>query len=224
MNVIIFGATGMIGSGVLLECLDDTRVESVLTIGRTATGVKHPKLREIARADLFDYADIQDQLTGYDACFFCLGVSSTGMSEVDYQRITYDLALAAAETLARVNPGSTFCFVSGQGTDSTEKGRVMWARVKGKTENHLLRLPLDAYMFRPGLIQPVRGVRSKTRLYQTLYNIVGPIFPLLRRLFPRQITTTAVIGHAMLRVATEGYEKRILETPDINALGAQDAA
>jgi uncharacterized protein YbjT (DUF2867 family) len=163
MKVLIFGATGMVGQGVLLECLRDTGVEQVATIGRTATGTRQPKLRDIVHRDLENYAGIEPMLTGYDACFFSLGITSAGMREPDYERITYRFTLAAAETLSRANPGMTFIYVSGSGTDSTEKGRSMWARVKGRTENALLRLPLNAYMFRPGFIQPLDGIQSKTR-------------------------------------------------------------
>ena len=218
VKVIVFGASGMVGSGVVTECLADPRVRSILIVGRTATGVKDPKVRELIRSNFFDYGDARGQLRGYDACFFCLGVSSAGMKEATYYRLTYDLTIAAATALAELNPGMTFCYVSGEGTDSTEKARSMWARVKGKTENQLLRLPLKAYMFRPGYIQPLKGARSKTRWYQMAYNVVGPLYPLLRRLFPTHMTTTENVGRAMIRVAAEGYPKHVLENPDINAL------
>ena len=165
MKVLLFGATGMVGQGVLRECLLDTSVTSVATIGRSASGITDPKVREIVHQDLANYTAIEADLTGFDACFFCLGVSAAGMKEADYERITYGFTLAAAETLSRLNPGMTFIYVSGEATDSTEKGRSMWARVKGKTENALLRLPFKAaYMFRPGFIQSVNGERSKTAL------------------------------------------------------------
>jgi uncharacterized protein YbjT (DUF2867 family) len=221
VNVIIFGATGMVGAGVLLECLEDPRVRSVLAVGRKSCGVAHPKLREHLRADFFDYRDAAADLTGHDACFFCLGVSSAGILEPEYHRLTYDLTLAVAQALLAANPALTFCYVSGEGTDSTERGRFMWARVKGKTENHLLRLPFSAYLFRPGFIQPLKGVRSKTRLYQAFYDLAGPLFPLLRRLLPRHVTTTASVGRAMIEVAAHGHVKRVLENPDINALAAR---
>ena len=164
MKVILFGATGMVGQGVLRECLLDPTVDAVLTVGRSPTGQRHAKLREITHADFGDYSAIEDDLRGYDACFFCLGVSSVGLSEADYHRVTYEYTLAAARTLVRLNPGLTFVYVSGQGTDSTEKGRTMWARVKGRTENELLKMPFKgAYMFRPGYIQPVKGAVSSTR-------------------------------------------------------------
>ncbi len=219
MKIILFGATGMVGAGVLLECLDDARVESILVIGRTASGVTHAKLREIVRADLFSYDDLAEELTGIDACFFCLGTSAVGMSESAYHRVTYDLTIAAASALAELNPGMTFCYVSGVGTDSSEKGRFMWARVKGRTENELLRMRLDAYMFRPGFIQPLRGVRSKTNLYQAIYSVTAMVIPLLRRLFPNQVTTTTHVGRAMINVAASGFPKRILGNREINILG-----
>lgn len=219
MHVLIFGATGMVGQGVVRECLLDAGVERVTTIGRNATGAAAPKLRELVHADLWNYAPIERELTGLDACFFCLGVTSAGMKEADYERITYGIAVAAAETLARLNPGMTFVFVSGAGTDSSEKGRVMWARIKGRTENAILRLPFKgAYAFRPGVIQPLHGIRSRTTLYNVGYAIVKPLLPLLRWAFPGQILTTEQIGRAMLKVARSGAPKRILEAKDIDAL------
>jgi uncharacterized protein YbjT (DUF2867 family) len=167
LKILLFGATGMVGAGALLECLADPRVESVLSISRSPTGRTHPKLREVMRADFFTYDDLRADFAAADACFFCLGVSSVGMSEADYTRLTYDLTLAAARAMVAVNPRLTFCYVSGVGTDSSEEGRTMWARVKGRTENALLALPFTAaFMFRPGFIQPVNGVRSKTRWYR----------------------------------------------------------
>ncbi len=219
MRVLIFGATGMVGQGVLRECLLDPGVERVTTIGRNATGAADPKLRELVHADLWNYASIEKELTGLDACFFCLGVTSAGMKEADYERITYGIAVAAAETLARLNPGMTFVFVSGAGTDSSEQGRVMWARVKGRTENAILRLPFKgAYAFRPGVIQPLHGIRSRTTIYNVGYAIFKPLMPILRWAFPGQILTTEKIGRAMLKVARSGAPKRILEAKDINAL------
>jgi uncharacterized protein YbjT (DUF2867 family) len=219
MNVLLFGATGMVGQGVLRECLLDSGVTSVVSIGRSTTGVSHPKLHEIIHADLSDYAPIESQLSGFDACFFCLGISSAGMNEEQYTRITYDITLNAAETLARLNPGMTFVYVSGQGTDSTEHGRTMWARVKGRTENALLRLPFKAaFMFRPGVIVPRFGARSKTTSYRVLYTLTRPLLPLLLRAFPNQVLTTDEIGHAMLLVARRGAPKPILETADIRSL------
>ena len=210
----------MVGGGILIECLEDPRVRSILVLGRTTCGVVHPKLRELLRSDFFDYSDARADLTGHDACFFCLGVSAAGMTEAAYHRLTYELTLAAATALAELNPDLTFCYVSGEGTDSSERGRFMWARVKGKTENHLLRLPFKAYMFRPGYIQPLKGVRSKTTLYQALYNVLRPLYPLLRRVAPSHVTTTVNVGRAMIRAAASGYSKRVLGNPDINMLAS----
>jgi uncharacterized protein YbjT (DUF2867 family) len=219
MNVLILGASGMVGQGVLRECLLDARVARVLTLGRTATCQSHPKLREIVHADLFDLSAVEDQLTGLDACFYSLGASAAGLSEPEYARINYDMTLAVAKTLARLNPSMTFVYVSGSGTDSSERGRVMWARVKGRTENALMRLPFKAaYMLRPGLIVPMHGVRSKTTLYRIFYTVMTPLLPLLKALFPRSIITTEQLGRGMLRLARSGYSKRVLETADLAAL------
>jgi len=219
MKVLIFGASGMVGQGVLRECLRDPGVESVTAIGRSASGTSHAKLRDLVHRDMWHYASIESELTGLDACFFCLGVTSAGMNEADYQHITYGIAVSAAETLARLNPQMTFIFVSGAGSDSTEKGRVMWARIKGKTENAILRLPFKgAYVFRPGVIQPLHGIRSRTAIYTAGYMLFRPLMPLLRRAFPGQILTTELIGLAMLKVARSGAPKRILESKDISAL------
>lgn len=220
MRVLLFGATGMVGHGVLLECLEDPEIESVLTVVRSPTGESHPKLHELTHEDFFDYSDIEDVLAGHDACFFCLGVSSAGMKEAAYRRLTHDLTLRAAETLVRLRPEMTFCYVSGAGTDSTESGRSMWARVKGETENHLLNLGFaTAYMFRPGYIQPVKGVRSKTWWYQAAYSVLGLLYPIWQAVAPGLVTTTERVGRAMIRVARDGYPKPILETRDINSLG-----
>jgi len=219
MNVTLFGATGMVGAGALLECLADPRVESILVVVRTATGRTHPKIREVLLPDFFDYTTLQTAFASCDACFFCRGVSAIGMSEVAYSHLTYDLTVAAATTMVAANPKMTFCYISGVGTDSTEHGRTMWARVKGKTENALLALPFKAaFMFRPGYIQPVEGVRSKTGWYQAVYNVLAPTYPLLRRLFPGSVTTTANLGRALIRVAASGYPKSILHARDINLL------
>lgn len=215
MKVLLFGATGMIGQGVMLECLRDHGVELIVTVGRTATGVRDSKVREIEHHDLLEFRGMEDALCGFDACFFCLGVTSSGMKEADYARITFSMTLAAAEMLSQVNQSMTFIYVSGSGTDSSERGRVMWARVKGRTENALLRLPFHAYMFRPGFIKPLDGIHSKTPSYRTFYRVVGPALPLLHRAFPNHILSTREIGQAMLAVARSGYQKRILETKDI---------
>ncbi len=219
MNVILFGTTGMVGQGVLRECLLDPGVERVLCVGRNAIGRQHPKVREVVQADLFDIVPIEGQLQGYDACFFCLGVSSVGMTEDAYRRVTHDLTLNVARTLARLNPGMTFVYVSGAGTDSSEQGRSMWARVKGATENALLKLPFKAaYMFRPGVIVPLHGITSKTPIYRIFYTLARPIWRPLHTAFPRAITTTEQVGRAMLCAARKGAPKSILESADINAL------
>ena len=220
MKVILFGATGMVGQGVLRECLLDGEVESVLAILRSGTGRRHAKLQELVHENFFDFSALGSRLSGYDACFFCLGVSSAGMTEADYQRVTYDITLAAAKTLVERNPAMTFIYVSGAGTDGTERGRTMWARVKGRTENALLELPFQGvYMFRPAFIQPRDGITSKTRSYRVLYALFGPVFPALRTLFPRYVTTTEEVGRAMLEVAKHGESKAVLENQDIIALG-----
>jgi uncharacterized protein YbjT (DUF2867 family) len=219
MNVLVFGATGMIGQGVLRECLLDPGVALVQTVGRTATGVTHPSLSEIVHADLMSYVSIEPRLVGFDACFFCLGVSSAGMSEADYERVTYGITMAAATALARLNKSMTFIYVSGAGTDSSERGRIMWARVKGRTENALFRLPFKAaYAFRPGVIQPLHGIKSRTAAYRVLYSITQPLLPVLRRLMPGLILTTEQIGRAMLAAARQGAPTRVLESRDISAL------
>ena len=221
MKVVLFGATGMVGAGVLRECLTDNRVREVLAVQRSPSGVTHTKLRELIRSDFFDFQDARDAFRGADACFFCLGVTSVGKTEQEYHRLTFDITLSAARTLADVNPGMTFCYVSGQGTDSTERGRSMWARVKGKTENELLRLPLRAYMLRPGYIQPMGGIRSRTRLYRVFYQIMAPLYPVIRRLAPNLVTTNESVGRAMIMLAVSGYPSPILEVRDINRLAAQ---
>jgi uncharacterized protein YbjT (DUF2867 family) len=224
MRVLLFGATGMVGQGVLLECLRDQAVELIVTLGRTATGIRDAKVREIVHRDLGDYRGMEDSLSGFDACFFCLGVTSSGTKQADYERITYAYTLAAAEPLSRIRPGMKFVYVSGSGTDSSENGRTMWARVKGRTENALLHLPLEAYMFRPGFIEPLDGIQSKTPSYRMFYKVAHPILPALRRWFPNRILSTRDIGLAMLAVARSGYERRILETIDIRRLAGPASA
>ena len=223
MNAILFGATGMVGQGVLQECLRSGEVESVLSIARGTTGRVHPKLREIAHRDFTDFSAIEGELRGYDACFFCLGVSSIGMREADYRRVTYDFTLAAARVLARQNPGMTFIYVSGSGTDSSGNGSTMWARVKGQTENALFELPFKAaYAFRPAYIQPLDGIVPKTKWLRAVYAIVGPLYPVWKALFPKYVTTTAQVGRAMIHVAREGAPKRVLENRDINEICGGD--
>ena len=222
MKVILFGASGMVGQGVLLECLKDPEVTEVFSIGRGPCRRVHPKLREVVQKDFTDFSSLEPKLKGYDACFFCLGISSAGMSEADYRHVTYDFTVAAAAPLARLNPQMTFIYVSGAGTDSTEKGRVMWARVKGQTENALFKLPFKAaYAFRPGAIQPMDGITSKTKLYNVLLVIFGWLFPLLRKLFPRHVTTTRILGRAMIKAARAGAPSKWVESWDINALGSE---
>ncbi len=216
--MLVFGATGMVGQGALRECLLDPNVVEVLSIGRNTTGQVAPKLREVVAPNLMEISAVAPELKRFDACFFCLGVSSTGMTEADYRRVTFDVTLAVARTLAQQNPDMTFIYVSGAGTDSTGLGRSMWARVKGETENALLALPLKAVMFRPGGIVPLHGIQSRTPLYRILYQLTGPIWPALYRALPQYVTTTEQVGRAMLRVAQLGAPKRILETRDINAL------
>ncbi len=219
MKVILFGATGMVGQGVLRECLLDAGVEGVLAVGRSPIGQQHAKLREIVHDDFLDYSAIESQLAGYDACFFCLGVSSVGMSEERYRHLTHDITLAAATTLSKLNPQMVFIYVTGRGTDSTERGPLMWARVKGKTENDLLKLPFRAaYMFRPAGIQPLHGIRSKTAWYQTAYVVAAQLLTLLNRIAPKYMTTTEQVGRAMIKVARDGYPKPVLESEDINAV------
>ncbi len=211
----------MVGQGVLRECLLDPEVKQILLIGRSSTGTNNPKVREIVQKDLADLSARESQLSGYDACFFCLGVSSVGMSEADYKRITYDLTIGAATTLARLNPQMTFIYVSGKGTDTTEKGSTSWARVKGATENALLRMPFKAaYMFRPGMIQPMHGEMPKAGMTRAALTLLRPFIPLLMKLGPKYTTTTERMGRAMLNAAKHGAPKTILESEDINSLSS----
>jgi hypothetical protein len=217
IKAIITGTTGMVGEGVLHECLLHPEVESVLVINRKPCGVKHEKLKEIIHKDFFNLSSIEEQLTGYNACYFCAGVSSIGKKENEYSRITYDLTMNFAKTLVRLNPVMTFCYVSGVGTDSTEKGKSMWARVKGKTENDLLKLPFKAtYMFRPGFIKPTKGLKNAYKLYK----LFTPFYPVLRKLFPKYVVTLEELGLAMIKVTLVGSEKKILECRDIVKLSS----
>jgi uncharacterized protein YbjT (DUF2867 family) len=219
VKVLIFGATGMVGQGVLRECLAAPDVELVKTVGRTPTSQKHPKLQELVHAEMWDYDGIEDELSNFDACFFCLGASAAGMSDEKYKHLTYDLTMNAANSLVRLNPRMVFIYVSGFGADSTEKSKIMWERVRGKTENALLALPFRAvYIFRPGMIQPLGGIKSKTPAYRIFYSLTNPLLPLLRAALPNQIVTTAQVGQAMLNAVRFGAPKRILESADINAL------
>jgi uncharacterized protein YbjT (DUF2867 family) len=219
MKVVLFGATGMVGQGVLRECLLDPGVESVLAVGRSLTGQRDPKLREIVHDNFWDFSNIESELAGFDACFFCLGVSSVGMDAERYRHLTYDITLAAAKTLVKLNPGMVFIYVTGRGTDSSEGGSLMWARVKGKTENDLRKLPFKAaYMFRPAGIQPLHGVKSKTAWVQAIYVATAPLLALLARTSPKYMTTTEQVGRAMIKVARDGYPRPVLESEDINAV------
>jgi len=216
MNIILFGATGMVGQGVLQECLRADDVERVLTVGRQATGQSHPKLQELVHADLLDLSPVASRLEGFDACFFCLGASVLGLDEAGYMRINHDMPVHAGALLSRLNPGMTFIYVSGQGTGNAS---AMWSRVKGKTEQDLLAMPFKAaYMFRPGIIQPVDGVRSKTAWYNALYVVFAPVVWLARRIVPGYILNTKEVGQAMLVAVRTGAPKTILEPPDIKAL------
>jgi uncharacterized protein YbjT (DUF2867 family) len=215
IKVILTGATGMVGEGVLHECLSHPMISEILIINRKPAGVSHPKLKEIIHADFYDFSAIENQLAGYDACFFCLGVSSVGMKEEAYTKLTYTLTMHVAETISKINPGSIFCYISGAGTDSSEKGKLMWARVKGKTENDLARLPFKrVYNFRPGILTPTKGLKNTLGFYKYL----GWLIPLIRTVAPNSISTLKELGIAMINAVTKGYEKNILEVKDIKQL------
>ncbi len=215
IKVILTGATGMVGEGVLHECLSHPAVKEILIVNRKPSGITHPKLKEVIHNNFYDFSPIQNQLKGYDACLFCLGVSSVGMKEEKFFELTYTLTMHVAETLSRINPGSTFCYISGSGTDGTEKGRTMWARVKGKTENDLMKLPFgDVYNFLPGILAPTKGLKNTLGFYKYL----GWLIPVVKVVGPNIISTLKDLGLAMIQVATYGYDKHILEVKDINAL------
>jgi uncharacterized protein YbjT (DUF2867 family) len=216
MKVILFGATGMVGQAVLRECLRDDGVEEVLAIGRSPTGRTHPKLRELIRKDMFDFGMTGTDLQGYDACFFCLGVSSAGMNEAEYTRLTFDLTMGWAHALASINPAMTFLYVSGAGTG----GKAMWAQVKGRTEAALLALFPSAYMIRLGTLRAMQGEVSKTRWTRIAYGVFRPLLPLVRMLAPGAVITTEELGRAMIRAARQGAPKQVLEGRDLRALGA----
>lgn len=219
MKIVLFGATGMVGQGVLRECLLDPKVEQVLCVVRTQLGQRDPKLRELVLPNLAELSSVEHELDGYDACLFCLGVSAAGLGEAEYRRISYDLTLSVAHTLLARNRKLSFLYVSGAGTDSSERGRAMWARVKGATENALLALPFrGAYMFRPGLIQPLHGITSKTRAYRIIYAWFGFLIPVLKAIFPSSVMSTEDLGRAMIRVAKHGAPKSVLEASDITGL------
>jgi uncharacterized protein YbjT (DUF2867 family) len=218
MKVVMFGATGMVGQGVVRECLLDPGIESVVSVGRSRGMVRDPRFHEVVTTDLLDLTPVAAELSGVDACFFCLGVSSTGMSEVDYRRITYDITMTAAAAVAAQNPRATFVYVSGVGADSTGQGRTMWARVRGETENALLATSLDTYVLRPGYIQPLHGATSRTRLYRVVYRFGRVCYPLLRTVFPKHVSTTEQIGRAMIGLARHGAGERILYSEAFNAI------
>ncbi len=218
IKVIITGASGMVGEGVMHECLNHPNVEAVLVIGRKPCGTEHPKLKEIIHKDFFNLSPISDQLKGYDACYFCLGVSSVGMKEPEYTKLTHDLTLHAAELMSTLNPEMTFCYVSGAATDSTEKGKSMWARVKGKTENDLLKLPFKAaYMFRPGYMHPTPNLNNTLKYYK----YITWMYPLLKTLFPGSVSTLADLGQSMLGVTLKGYDKNVLEVTDLKKVAGR---
>ncbi|MCY7357973.1 MAG: NAD-dependent epimerase/dehydratase family protein [Rudanella sp.] len=215
IKVIVTGATGMVGEGVLHECLLHQNVEKVLVVGRKSCGVSHPKLAELIVSDFYDLSAVEAQLVGYNACFFCLGISSLGMSESDFTKITYTLTMSMAQTLSRLNPDMTFCYVSGTGTDSTEKGRTMWARVKGKTENDLMKLPFkQVYNFRPGYIHPTEGLKNTLSYYKYL----GWLYPVFRTLMPGLVITMKQLGQAMINTVGNGNQKTVVEVKDMVAL------
>lgn len=212
IRAILTGATGMVGEGVLHECLNDPDVEQVLIVNRKPSGMSHPKLKEIVVHDFYDLSPVADKLAGYNACFFCLGTTSIGKNEEEYTKITYTLTMHFANTVVKQNPDMVFCYISGASTDSTEQGRMMWARVKGKTENDLMKLPFKAvYNFRPGYMHPTPGLKNTLKGYK----YITWMYPLLRAIFPSRVTTLAELGHAMINVVKRGYDKNILEVKDI---------
>lgn len=223
LKVIIFGSTGMVGKGVLYECIDSENVESILLINRSSLGIESKKVKEILHNDFTDFSGIESKMKEYDACYFSLGVSAAGMNEKKYKKISYDFTLAAAKTLRKLNDNMTFIYVSGVGTDSSEKGRSMWARVKGKTENDIQKLGFkETYMYRPGYIQPMKGIKSKTKLYNALYVFSKPLYPLLKLLIPNQITTTEKLGKSMINITLKPYSKKIITNHDINIIAANN--
>ena len=215
IKAIVFGATGMVGEGVLHITLNDPDVESVLVISRKPCGITHPKLKELVHTDFFNFSPLEEQLRGFNACYFCLGTTSIGKDEKTYTRTTYDLTLHAATILSKTNPDMTFCYVSGQGTDSTEQGGQMWARVKGKTENDLKKLPFKAvYNFRPGFIKPIKGMKNTLSFAKPL----GVLYPIFKALFPSHGCTLEDLGHAMISVTLKGYKKQTIDNIDIAQL------
>jgi len=222
MKVIITGASGMVGKGVLLECLDSELIDSVLSIGRSASGLEHSKLTELTHANFLDFSNLGDKLSGYDACYFCLGVSAGGMKEADYALVTHDFTLSLAKTLKELNDEMTFTYVSGQGTDSSEHGRTMWARVKGKTENDLMNLGFrQSFMFRPGAIIPLRGIKSKTKAYQFMYDYFMWLVKLIKFFAPKSVVNTTDIGISMINITRNGYPNQVINPKDIHILANQ---
>jgi hypothetical protein len=218
LRVIITGSTGMVGEGVMDVCLRHPDIKEVLVINRRTGGVVHPKLKEILHQDFYDLAPIADQLNGYDACFFCLGVTSVGKKEPEYFKLTHTLTLHVAEVLALKNPNMCFCYVSGAGTDSSEQGKRMWARVKGKTENDLMKLPFkNVYALRPGFIKPIKGLKHT----HSFYKYIGWMFPIGRKFFAGGFCTLGELGRCMIHLAQDGYEKPVIEGKDIIKLGQQ---
>lgn len=215
IRTIITGVTGMVGEGVMHECLENPLVETVLVINRKPCGISHPKLKEIIHQDFFNFSSIENQLSGYNACYFCLGVSSIGMKEPEYFKKTYTLTLHVAQTLSKLNPDMTFCYVSGAGTDSTEKGKSMWARVKGKTENDIFALPFkQSFAFRPGYIHPTKGLKR----VHNFYKYMTWMYPVLLKLFPNTVSTLREVGLAMIAVTEKGYGKKVIDPNDIRIL------
>lgn len=221
MKVIVFGATGMVGQAVVRQCLLEDRVTSVLIVGRSSAGVSDPKVEELIHGDFLDFSSVATELTGYDACFFCLGVSAAGMSEPAYRRVTYFMTMAAARELAERNAKMRFLYISGAGTDSTEHGRTMWARIKGETENAVLSMPFEGYALRPGYIQPRHGVQSRNKLYRNIYRVTGRLYPALARVAPKYFIASDELALAMINIAANGSEKRILESSDLVRSAAQ---
>jgi len=216
IKAIITGSTGMVGEGVLHICLNNPNVENVLVINRKPCGITHPKLKEIIHKDFMDLTEIENQLVGYNSCYFCAGISSIGKNEEEFRKITYDLTLNFAKTLVKSNSQMVFTYVSGTGTDSSEKGKIMWARIKGKTENDLLKLPFkDAFMFRPGYIQPIKGLKNSYKIYK----ITSPLYPILEKFFPKHVITLEELGNSMINITQNGYEKKVLENVDMRKIG-----
>ena len=208
----------MVGKGVLLECLDSPLISSVVVINRHSIGLKHEKLKEIIHQDFNDLSPILSALDNLDACYFCMGVSAFGISKEAYRNITYSMTIHMAKTLKTLNSDLCFCYVSGAGTSTAENSRQHWSNIKGKTENELMALFKKCYLFRPGYIQPQRGIKSATPLYNAIYTVFGPLFPLIKKGFPNQVTTTKSVGKAMINACSSGYKKQHLTNADINYL------